>query len=87
MKIPIPAPFDAESLLAFDILPSHPIEPGLSLIRLENVMPAPHIGAHTAETAQRHSRAMSENPLRFSQGDNQDNFVKSAGWGTRRGAT
>ncbi|MCI0802871.1 MAG: hypothetical protein J4N96_00315 [Chloroflexi bacterium] len=87
MKIPIPAPFDAESLLTFDILPSHPIEPGLSLIRLENVMPAPHNGGHTAETAQRHSQAMSEDPLRFSQGDNQDNFVKSAGWGTRRGAT
>ena len=87
MKIPIPAPFDAESLLAFDILPSHPIGPGLSQIRLENVMHTPYIGGHTAETAQRHSQAMSENPLRFSQGDNQDNFVKSAGWGTRRGAT
>ncbi len=87
MKIPIPAPFDTESLLAFDILPSHPIEPGLSLIRLENVMPTPHIGGDAAETAQRHSQAMSEDPLRFSQGDNQDNFVKSAGWGTRRGAT
>lgn len=70
---------------ALDALPSHPVEPGFPLIGLENVIITPHIGGATAETVERHSGAMSEDLLRFSNGEKPGNFVNPEVWGTRRG--
>ncbi|MCZ6538932.1 MAG: NAD(P)-dependent oxidoreductase [Chloroflexi bacterium] len=72
---------------ALDVLPSQPVEPGFPLIGLENVILTPHIGGATAETIKRHSRAMSEDLIRFSNGEKPANFVNPEVWDTRRGTT
>ncbi len=63
-----------------DIFPSHPVEPTNPLLDLPNVVLTPHIGGATDETIARHSAAITEDILRFAQGERPLNLVNEPVW-------
>ena len=68
-----------------DIFPSHPVDPKHPYLDLPNVVLTPHIGGATDDTIQRHSSAIADDLIRFSQGDKPINFVNEQVWEKRRG--
>ena len=53
---------------ALDVFETHPLVPSSPLLALDNVLLTPHIGGATPETIERHSRAMTDDLLRWARG-------------------
>lgn len=68
-----------------DIFPTHPIEPSYPLLTMENVVLTPHIGGATADTIVRHSAMMTDDLIRFANGERPHNLVNPEVWERRRG--
>ena len=60
---------------ALDVFDTHPIAPDSPLLSLDNVVLTPHIGGATAETVERHSRMMTDDILRYLDGQRPINLV------------
>jgi phosphoglycerate dehydrogenase-like enzyme len=65
---------------AFDVFESHPISPQNPLLALDNVVLTPHLGGATGETVERHSRMMTDDILRFLDGQRPKNLVNPGVW-------
>ncbi len=65
---------------AFDVFESHPITPQNPLLALDNVVLTPHLGGATGETVERHSRMMTDDILRFLDGQRPKNLVNPEVW-------
>lgn len=70
-----------------DIFPSHPVDPTDPLLDLPNVVLTPHIGGATDDTIARHSNAIANDLIKYSQGEKPVNFVNEQVWETRRGSS
>ncbi len=65
---------------AVDVFETHPVAPDNPLIALNNVILSPHVGGATAETIERHSRTMTDDVLRFLDGERPKNLVNPEAW-------
>jgi phosphoglycerate dehydrogenase-like enzyme len=65
---------------AFDVFETHPIAPDNPLLKLDNVILTPHIGGATDETIERHSRMMTDDIIRFLDGQRPVNLVNPEAW-------
>jgi len=63
-----------------DVFETHPVAPDNPLIALNNVILSPHVGGATAETIERHSRTMTDDVLRFLDGERPKNLVNPEAW-------
>ncbi|MDA0771056.1 MAG: hypothetical protein BZY79_02465 [SAR202 cluster bacterium Casp-Chloro-G4] len=68
---------------ALDVFESHPVSPQNPLLALDNVVLTPHIGGATEETVERHSRMMTDDILRFVNGQSPLNLVNPDAWQNR----
>lgn len=68
---------------ALDVFETHPIAPHNPLLTLDNVVLTPHLGGATEETIERHSQMMTNDILRFLQGERPDNMVNPEVWDRR----
>ena len=68
---------------ALDVFETHPIAPDSPLLSLDNVVLTPHLGGATEETVERHSRMMTDDILRFLDGQRPEHLVNKEAW--RRG--
>jgi D-3-phosphoglycerate dehydrogenase len=65
---------------AFDVFETHPVVQNHPLLSLDNVVLTPHIGGATEETIERHSRMMTDDILRFVDGNRPLNLVNPEVW-------
>ena len=68
---------------ALDVFETHPVDPNSPLLALDNVVLTPHVGGATAETVERHSKAMADDILHFVAGERPVNLVNPDAWGRR----
>ncbi len=68
-----------------DVFQSHPIDPNSPLLKLENVTLTPHIGGATFETIDRHSAMMTDDLIRFHNGEMPERILNPEVWERRRG--
>lgn len=69
---------------ALDVLPSEPPAPDHPLLKMENVILAPHIGSFTREGNSRMLTQAAEQVLMVLKGDRPPNLVNPAAWERRR---
>ena len=69
---------------ALDVFETHPISPQSPLLALDNVVLTPHIGGATEETVERHSRMMTDDILRFLNGERPVNLVNPDAWNSNQ---
>jgi phosphoglycerate dehydrogenase-like enzyme len=65
---------------AFDVFETHPIAPDNPLLKLDNVILTPHIGGATDETIERHSDMITDDIIRFLDGQRPVNLVNPEAW-------
>ena len=65
---------------ALDVFETHPISPHNPLLALDNVVLTPHLGGATEETVERHSRMMTDDILRFLDGQRPVHLVNPEAW-------
>jgi len=65
---------------AFDVYETWPVQPDDPLLKLDNVILAPHIGGATDETVVRHSQMMADDIERFSKGQRPKNVLNPQVW-------
>ena len=65
---------------ALDVFETHPIAPDHQLLGLDNVILTPHVGGATDETIGRYSRMMTDDIVRFLDGERPVNLVNPAVW-------
>lgn len=65
---------------AFDVFESHPVSPQNPLLPLDNVILSPHIGGATQQTIERHSEMMTDDILRFLDGQRPLHLVNPEVW-------
>ena len=65
---------------ALDVFETHPIAPDSPLLSLDNVVLTPHLGGATEETVGRHSRMMTDDILRFLDGQRPEHLVNTEAW-------
>ena len=68
---------------ALDVFETHPIAPDHPLLELDNVILTPHVGGATEETIERYSKMMTDDILRFLDGERPLNLVNPAIWEAR----
>lgn len=68
---------------AFDVFETHPPTADNPLLALDNVVISPHLGGATQETIERHSRMMTDDILRFVNGQRPVNLVNPDAWDRR----
>ncbi len=68
---------------ALDVFETHPVTPNSPMLELDNVLLTPHIGGATDETIERHSRMMTDDILRFINGQRPANLVVPKVWPDR----
>lgn len=68
---------------AFDVFETHPVSPQNPLLSLDNVILSPHIGGATEETVERHSQMITDDILRFLDGQRPVNLVNPDAWKRR----
>ena len=69
--------------VAMDVFETQPVAPNSPLLTLDNVVLTPHIGGATAETIERHSTMMTDDILRFLDGEQPRNLVNAEAWDRR----
>ena len=65
---------------ALDVFETHPIAPDHPLLGLDNVILTPHVGGATEETIERYSKMMTDDTLRFLDGERPLNLVNPDVW-------
>ena len=65
---------------ALDVFETHPIAPDHPLLGLDNVILTPHVGGATEETIRRYSKMMTDDILRFLDGERPLNLVNPDVW-------
>ena len=65
---------------ALDVFETNPIAPDHQLLGLDNVILTPHVGGATDETIGRYSRMMTDDIVRFLDGERPVNLVNPAVW-------
>ena len=65
---------------ALDVFETHPIAPDHPLLRSDNVILTPHVAGATEETIERYSRMMTDDILRFMDGERPLNLVNPDVW-------
>ncbi|MCH8207091.1 MAG: 3-phosphoglycerate dehydrogenase [Chloroflexi bacterium] len=65
---------------ALDVFETHPIAPDNPLLSLDNVVLTPHLGGATEETVERHSSMMTDDILRFLDGQRPEHLVNTEAW-------
>ena len=65
---------------ALDVFETHPIAPDHPLLGLDNVILTPHVGGATEETIGRYSKMMTDDILRFLDGERPLNLVNPDVW-------
>jgi phosphoglycerate dehydrogenase-like enzyme len=68
---------------ALDVFETHPVAPDNPLLALDNVVLSPHLGGATQETIERHSLMMTDDVLRFLDGQRPVNLVNPDAWDIR----
>ena len=68
---------------ALDVFETHPIAPDHPLLGLDNVILTPHLGGATEETIERYSKMMTDDILRFLDGERPLNLVNLDVWEKR----
>jgi phosphoglycerate dehydrogenase-like enzyme len=68
---------------AFDVFETHPVSPQDHLLALDNVILSPHLGGATEETIERHSQMVTDDILRFLDGQRPLNLVNPDAWKRR----
>jgi D-3-phosphoglycerate dehydrogenase len=69
---------------ALDVFGGHPLPPTSPLLALDNVVLTPHIGGATQETVQRYSEMVTEDILRFLDGQRPLHLANPEVWKQRR---
>ncbi len=69
--------------VAMDVFETQPVAPNSPLLTLDNIVLTPHIGGATAETIERHSTMMTDDILRFLDGERPRNLVNADAWDRR----
>lgn len=65
---------------ALDVFETHPIAPDHPLLGMDNVILTPHVGGATEETIGRYSKMMTDDILRFLDGERPLNLANPAVW-------
>ena len=65
---------------ALDVFETHPVTPDHPLLELDNVILTPHVGGATEETIGRYSKMMTDDILRFLDGERPLNLVNPGVW-------
>ena len=65
---------------AMDVFETQPLAPDSPLLSLDNMVLTPHLGGATAETIERHSKAMADDIQRYLAGQRPKNLVNPEAW-------